>query len=348
MDSKSREYFLIFDTNILFQAYTQKADFTDFSFSSTFSNTLDMVNQLDIYEQVSVVVPEVLWGEMKRQIVDEHAKKEGDYKQYIEKWKFPEYTIVENDHDDYEQYISQRIQNYKESISSGINTVVELPLPSKDCFPHIVNRAFQKKPPFGGKDKNSDKGFKDVLLWESIMEFAASHPTASMIFYSKDNGFKDILVEEFKGTYENADISICSSEQEVRTILQNWAKEIDIYSYNPIPECEEYTDIEKWLESGDFLIQVIERDYGVVEKGRLIISTGMHLIDYDNIECIEDTDSVQKYKLDATLKAEYILKDGASTSEQLKVQIIVECLDDGIFTVKDVFLKNQEPNESEG
>lgn len=348
MDSKSREYFLIFDTNILFQPYTQRADFTDFSFNSTFSNTLDMVNQLDIYERVGIVVPQVLWDEMKKQITDEHDRKKEDYKQYIEKWKFPEYSVAENTLSDYDQYISEKIQSYKESISSGLNTIVELPFPSKECFPQIVGRAFQKRPPFGGKDKNSDKGFKDVLLWESILEFAALHPMASIIFYSKDNGFKDTLVEEFKGTYENADIFICSSEQEVRTILQNWAKEIDIYSYNPIPECEEYTDIENWLESGDFLIQVIERDYGVVEKGRLIISTGMHLIDYDNIECIEDTDSVQKYKLDATLKAEYTLKDGASTSEQLKVQIIVECLDDDIFTVKDVFLKNQEPNESEG
>lgn len=42
-------YCLIFDTNALFQAYEKKADFTTFSFNSTFENVIDMINQLDIY-----------------------------------------------------------------------------------------------------------------------------------------------------------------------------------------------------------------------------------------------------------------------------------------------------------
>ena len=37
-------YCLIFDTNALFQAYEKKADFTTFSFNSTFENVIDMIN----------------------------------------------------------------------------------------------------------------------------------------------------------------------------------------------------------------------------------------------------------------------------------------------------------------
>lgn len=48
-------YCLIFDTNALFQAYEKKADFTTFSFNSTFENVIDMINQLDIYNQVSLI-----------------------------------------------------------------------------------------------------------------------------------------------------------------------------------------------------------------------------------------------------------------------------------------------------
>ena len=52
-------YCLIFDTNALFQAYEKKADFTTFSFNSTFENVIDMINQLDIYNQVTIAIPSV-------------------------------------------------------------------------------------------------------------------------------------------------------------------------------------------------------------------------------------------------------------------------------------------------
>ena len=73
-----------------------------------------------------------------------------------------------------------------------------LPIPSDDRFKGIVKRAFDKAPPFGGKEKNSDKGFKDALIWESILEFVLLHRQADIIFYTKDNGFKEKLIEEFK------------------------------------------------------------------------------------------------------------------------------------------------------
>ena len=47
-------YYLIFDTNALFQAYEKKADFTTFSFNATYENVIDMINKLDIYNQVTV------------------------------------------------------------------------------------------------------------------------------------------------------------------------------------------------------------------------------------------------------------------------------------------------------
>ena len=50
-------YYLIFDTNALFQAYEKKADFTTFSFNATYENVIDMINKLDIYNQVTVAIP---------------------------------------------------------------------------------------------------------------------------------------------------------------------------------------------------------------------------------------------------------------------------------------------------
>ena len=224
----NKEYYLIFDTNVLFQKYDKKADFTTFSFNSTFKNVIDMVNQLDIYEQVTIVIPEVTWNEMKKQIVDAHQKKVDEYKSYITKWILPEFSISEIKIDDYIEYITKEIDTYKSEIQSGINNIMVLPIPSDNRFKGIVQRAFDKAPPFGGKEKNSDKGFKDVLIWESILELTFSHKYANILFYTKDKGFKEILKEEFQETNHDADISILSSEDEIKSALEEWAKAIDI------------------------------------------------------------------------------------------------------------------------
>ena len=54
-------YYLIFDTNALFQAYEKKADFTTFSFNATYENVIDMINKLDIYNQVTVQKRITFW-----------------------------------------------------------------------------------------------------------------------------------------------------------------------------------------------------------------------------------------------------------------------------------------------
>lgn len=107
----NKEYFIVFDTNVLFRNYDKKADFTTFSFNSTFKNVIDMINQLDIYEQVAVLIPEVTWNEMKKQIIDAHADKIEAFKSYVKKWIFPEYSIDEIKVDNYHSFIDEK-KNY--------------------------------------------------------------------------------------------------------------------------------------------------------------------------------------------------------------------------------------------
>lgn len=163
MSLSKKEYFVVFDTNVLFQNYDKKADFTTFSFNSTFKNIIDMINQLDIYEQVVIVIPEVTWNEMKKQIIDAHAEKAEAFKSYVKKWIFPEYSISEVKIEDYRIFIEKKIDLYKQEIQTGINKIVALPIPSDERFKGIVQRAFNKAPPFGGKKRILIKGSKTFL-----------------------------------------------------------------------------------------------------------------------------------------------------------------------------------------
>lgn len=332
MKSNNKEYFLIFDTNVLYRKYDKKADFSLFSFNSTFNNIIDFINQLDIYEQVIIVIPEVVWKEMEKQIIDAHETKLIDFETYIKKWKFPEYSINKNFINDFQTFIHEKIEDYRKEISQNINEIITISIPNKDRFERIVNRAFNKEPPFGGKEKNSDKGFKDVLIWESILEFTLSHVNSDIIFYTQDRGFKDALNIEFKKQYPNTNCFICSSEKEVQEKLELWAEEIDIY-YQPTKEYEKYKKFILWLESGDFLIQLIDYDFNIVDKSETILDTNIHLIDYDNVEESEDQ---QNFFLDTLLDIEYSLENKTVLRKKLNIQLVVKCLENNTFSIDEV------------
>jgi hypothetical protein len=61
-----------------------------------------------------------------------------------------------------------------------------------------MERSKFKKPPF--KDKDSDKGFKDTLIWINILSFYKNSSENDVLFVTKDNDFlknKSLLEDEF-------------------------------------------------------------------------------------------------------------------------------------------------------
>lgn len=66
----------------------------------------------------------------------------------------------------------------------------------------LFERYHFKIPPFSTGAKDSDKGWKDTLIWTSLIDFAIKSDLDEFIFFSNDSMFKDfaeILKEEFLG-----------------------------------------------------------------------------------------------------------------------------------------------------
>ena len=69
-----------------------------------------------------------------------------------------------------------------------------------DMFSAVLERAYNKKPPFLSEDNASDKGFKDALIWESILLFFKDNGENEVLLITDDNGFSknaDSLCAEF-------------------------------------------------------------------------------------------------------------------------------------------------------
>lgn len=345
MKSEPQEYFVVFDTNVLYHAYDKRADFSSFSFNSTFDNVVSFINQLDIYERVTIIIPIVVWKEMECQIIEAHQQKLKEFREKVAKQHFPEITVDDKGDINYSDYIHSVIENYRTCLSSDINKTAELQIASEARYPSIVERAFSKRPPFEGKDKKSDKGFKDALLWESILEFVSQHDAAKIIFYSKDNIFGSELEREFLEVFPNAELVICTAEDEIKQHLEGWAKEIDIYSYIPIESYTEHKALVEWLQSGDFLVQLIDRDYGLVEKSRLITDNSVQLVSFDNIQITNQADGNTEYSLDAVLDLSYTLKNKSRITERINVGINVAYILEEVFSVEDVYLADEQNSQ---
>jgi len=80
----------------------------------------------------------------------------------------------------------------------------------EDTLNKLMERAFRKIPPFNTADKASDKGFKDTLIWLSLLEYFDKNGENHIIFVTNDKVFHNnaiILSEEFKeNTFKTIEI----------------------------------------------------------------------------------------------------------------------------------------------
>ena len=73
--------------------------------------------------------------------------------------------------------------------------------PGEVTFSKILDRVYKKVPPFLSVDGASDKGFKDSLIWISLLDFFQTAGEDDIIFVTNDNGFRkntEELCKEFK------------------------------------------------------------------------------------------------------------------------------------------------------
>ena len=64
----------------------------------------------------------------------------------------------------------------------------------------VLERAYQKRPPFLIDANASDKGFKDALIWESLLSYFKDNGEQEALFITDDGGFtknSEALCEEF-------------------------------------------------------------------------------------------------------------------------------------------------------
>lgn len=180
---------IVIDTNLLKSGST---DFTTVQFVNKLNDIVGEIESNDLYDRVQILLPQIVVDELY-----EHQKKSyNDKFASIKSCKFPSFEIIP--HEDYDKWLKEQFNVAIENLKSRDAKCLILDYPKNDILQNIIIRSIAKQPPFEGKEKESDKGFKDVIIWESVLEYKRTHITDTIIICSRDGRLcNDFLEDEY-------------------------------------------------------------------------------------------------------------------------------------------------------
>ncbi len=186
---------VVLDTNLLKSGST---DFTVVHFVNKLNDIIGEIESNDLYDKVQILIPQIVIDELY-----EHQKKAYlDKYSSIKSCKFHTFDIIP--HPNYEQWLHDKFNETIDELAVRDAKCIVIPYPDDNALHNIIKRAVAKQAPFEGKEKESDKGFKDVVLWESILKYKHTHITDTIILCSKDARICDSsLSKEFKEVFED-------------------------------------------------------------------------------------------------------------------------------------------------
>lgn len=188
--------YIIIDSNILYKSKYQ--DFSQFSLPKIYDEVIGKIQINDVEDHFTVFIPEIAINELFKQQVSAYNGDLQSLNQLEKKFnQIYEFNITIGNNLNYDEFLKIKKDEYIEYKNINI-----LPICSKEKFANIVERALEKRAPFLGKSKESDKGFKDALIWESILDFSEKN-NGDFIFLTSDKGFDKELVDEFEKNKNN-------------------------------------------------------------------------------------------------------------------------------------------------
>ena len=162
--------YVAFDTNILHLPKT--VSFGEFHLNSKFDRVVEMINGGRTRDTVKILLPEIVLKELWKQRCDDYDSVWNTITSNVSLLGDDVKVRVHAGRDAYSTRLSNQIEKYIKQFPF----VEKIPFCASEYFQEIIQRAILKEPPFEGKEKTSDKGFKDTVLYYSLLDYAKKHP----------------------------------------------------------------------------------------------------------------------------------------------------------------------------
>lgn len=227
---------IIFDTNKLRATKDGAVSYGNFNFSSDFSMLKSKILEKGLKDYIVIAIPEIALKELIQQKVESFNEDKLLLKQILSRLsQIPDLVLPSFDFTISEAEIKSRLEEDLSKTLEKIDcTIIKLP----DDKLHIImkritKRAIERIQPFYKNKGSKDTGFKDNLIWETILNFKEVSNYDKIYFLTEDY---DFYGKECKTEFENEfgkTIEIKSSigylESEIDEIYN---KEIESFKWN--------------------------------------------------------------------------------------------------------------------
>ena len=175
---------VIFDTNALTNILKvenngkarEKVIYQSFEFGLPFKTVESYVVDNDLTDFVELAIPRIAIDELKRQ---KSRSYHSDVNIFTEIYNLiiqlpyenRDRILLPDSTFDYVNFVEQAAEQY---LGTKKLRIIELPNDEclKQAFQRIIKRALNTQPPFKRHGDQSDVGFKDALIWESILKLS--------------------------------------------------------------------------------------------------------------------------------------------------------------------------------
>jgi hypothetical protein len=219
---------VVFDTNSLRSTEAGEVAYSFFAFGRPFQVIEEFILEKNLNEDIHIAIPTWAIEELKDQ---KHRQYKTDIVEFqklakrlsgmphIPEIALPEVefdctTFIKEKADEYLATKEIKLLEIKEELA---NTVLQ-------SMMKRVMKDQNKKQPFAHSGKYKDAGFKDNIVWESLMHFDGVTDFDKVIFLTKDTDYANCQVE-FKAKW-NRHISISSDEN---TVVAEILKDYELY-----------------------------------------------------------------------------------------------------------------------
>lgn len=241
---------IVFDTNSLRSTDEGEVAYSFFAFGRPFQVIEEFIIENNLTEDIHIAVPTWAIEELKDQKNRQYKTDIVEFQKLAKRLSglphIPEITLPEEEFD-CATYVGEKAVAY---LATKQIKLLEI----KEEIANTVLRSMMKrvmkdegkKQPFAHSGKYKDAGFKDNVVWESLMNFGEVTNYDKVIFLSRDGDYKNCDVEFIEKWKRH--ISILKDENNVIAVIQkdydNYIKERAIHDFAQTEYFKDYLNDE--------------------------------------------------------------------------------------------------------
>lgn len=170
---KSPSTLIIFDTNRLRATKADGVSYGEFQFSSEFETFNAFIQDTGLTDYVNIAIPDLVIEELLQQKIEQFNDDMTSISQIGERLKeLPNVDLnaIKLPDQDFKarEHLRPKVEAY---LKRNNFVILTISVNSSDrVLSELRGRAIERRPPFRGSKNSKDAGFKDALIWQSILE----------------------------------------------------------------------------------------------------------------------------------------------------------------------------------